>query len=92
MKKLPGILLAMMLCVASCYIQKADGGYVDDTYDESGNLTSRKRKFVHDSGAYGLWTDFLDGTSEEYFHDIDGSVWYSWFDAEGHQHGPTRVQ
>ncbi|MBE6971814.1 MAG: hypothetical protein E7446_06825 [Ruminococcaceae bacterium] len=77
---------------ASCYIQTADGGYVDDTYDENGNLISRKRKFVHDSGAYGLWTDFLDGTSEEYFYDIDGSVWYSWFDAEGHQHGPTRVQ
>lgn len=78
--------------MASCYIQTADGGYVDDTYDESGNLTSRKRKFVHDSGAYGLWNDFLDGTSEEYFYDIDGSVWYSWFDANGFQNGPTRVQ
>ena len=65
---------------------------MNDSYDENGNLIIRKRKFMHDSGAYGLWTDYPDGTSEEYFHDIDGSVWYSWFDAEGFQHGPTRVQ
>ena len=78
--------------VVSFYRETPDGGYVNDSYDENGNLMIRKRKFVHDSGAYGLWTDYPDGTSEEYFHEIDGSVWYSWFDAEGFQHGPTRVQ
>lgn len=78
--------------VVSFYRETPDGGYVNDSYDENGNLIIRKRKFMHDSGAYGLWTDYPDGTSEEYFHEIDGSVWYSWFDAEGFQHGPTRVQ
>lgn len=74
------------------YRATPDGGYVDASYDESGNMILTKRKFMHDSGAYGLWTDYPDGTSEEYFHEIDGSVWYSWFDAEGFQHGTTRVQ
>ena len=78
--------------VVSFYRETPDGGYLNDSYDETGNLIIRKRKFMHDSGGYGLWTDYPDGTSEEYFHDIDGSVWYSWFDAEGFQHGPTRVQ
>ena len=78
--------------VVSFYRETPDGGYLNDSYDENGNLIIRKRKFMHDSGGYGLWTDYPDGTSEEYFHDIDGSIWYSWFDANGFQHGTTRVQ
>lgn len=78
--------------MAHQYIQTADGGYLDDSYDEGGNLTSRKRKVIHDWGAYSLWTDYPDGTREEYFYETDGSVWYNWFDANGNQLGPKRVQ